>query len=92
MIACYVVLSEIGYMVGGAWLAHKPGLTGAMYHIVADAAMTSALFMAVGCIVYWLGQAQLDDLRGVFFKMPVTMALINAPTSRAIVITGPKST
>jgi len=74
MIACYVVLSEIGYMVGGAWLANEPGLTGAMYHVVADAAMTSALFMAVGCIVYRLGQAQLDDLRGVFFKMPVTMA------------------
>ena len=74
MIACYMVLSEIGYMVGGAWLANEPGLTGAMYHVVADAAMTSALFMAVGCIVYRLGQEQLSDLKGVFFKMPVTMA------------------
>ena len=73
-LASYFVLSEIGYMVGGAWLANKPGLTGAMVHIVADAAMTSALFMAIGCIVYRLGQAQLDDLKGVFFKMPVTMA------------------
>ncbi len=73
-LASYFVLSEIGYMVGGAWLANKPGLTGAMYHIVADAAMTSALFMAIGCIVYRLGQAQLNDLKGVFFKMPVTMA------------------
>ena len=73
MIACYFVISEIGYMVGGAWLANKPGLTGAMYHLVADAAMTSALFMAIGCIVYRLGQAQLESLRGVFFKMPVTM-------------------
>ena len=36
--------------------------------------MTSALFMAVGCIVYRLGQVNLDDLKGVFFKMPVTMA------------------
>ncbi len=74
MIACYFVISEIGYMVGGAWLANKPSLTGAMYHVVADAAMTSALFMAVGCIVYRLGQVNLDDLKGVFFKMPVTMA------------------
>ena len=73
-LASYFVLSEIGYMVGGAWLANKPGLTGAMVHVVADAAMTSALFMAIGCIVYRLGQAQLDDLKGVFFKMPVTMA------------------
>ena len=53
--------------------SNKPGLTGAMYHLVADAAMTSALFMAIGCIVYRLGQAQLESLRGVFFKMPVTM-------------------
>jgi len=73
-IASYFIVSEIGYMVGGAWLANKPGLTGAMVHVVADAAMTSALFMAIGCIVYRLGQAQLDGLKGVFFKMPVTMA------------------
>ena len=74
MIACYFIISEIGYMVGGAWLANRPGLTGAMYHLVADAAMASALFMAIGCIVYRLGQSQLSDLKGVFFRMPVTMA------------------
>jgi len=33
-LASYFVLSEIGYMVGGAWLANKPGVTGAMYHVV----------------------------------------------------------
>ena len=71
-IACYIVISEIGYMVGGAWLANTPGLKGAIYHVVADAAMTSAIFMVIGCIIYRLGQAELKKLDGLFYKMPVT--------------------
>ena len=71
-IACYFIVSEIGYMVGGAWLANEPGLKGAIYHVVADAAMTSAIFMVIGCIIYRLGQAELKKLDGLFYKMPVT--------------------
>ena len=59
-------------MVGGAWLANAPGLKGAIYHVVADAAMTSAIFMVIGCIIYRLGQAELKKLDGLFYKMPVT--------------------
>ena len=30
----YLIIAEIGYMVGGAWLGNANGLTGAIYHIV----------------------------------------------------------
>ena len=71
-IACFFIVSEIGYMVGGAWLANEPGLKGAIFHVVADAAMTSAIFMVIGCIIHRLGQAELKKLDGLFYKMPVT--------------------
>ena len=71
-IACYFIVSEIGYMVGGAWLANEPGLKGAIYHIIADAAMTSAIFMVIGCILFRIGQVELKKLDGLYYKMPLT--------------------
>ena len=36
----YIVVAEVGYMVGGAWLGNRAGMTGAILHIVNDALMT----------------------------------------------------
>jgi len=40
---CYIIVAEVGYMVGGVWLANESGLTGAVYHIFADGMMTLCL-------------------------------------------------
>jgi multicomponent Na+:H+ antiporter subunit D len=68
----YLIVAEIGYMVGGIWLGNAQGITGATYHIMADAMMTSCLFMAVGCFIYKLGDANISSLAGIFKKMPLT--------------------
>jgi multicomponent Na+:H+ antiporter subunit D len=68
----YIIVAEIGYMVGGAWLANASGLTGAVYHILADALMTLCLFMAVGAIVYRTGNRSLAAMHRIFQHMPVT--------------------
>jgi multicomponent Na+:H+ antiporter subunit D len=70
----YIIVAEVGYMVGGAWLANTPGMTGAILHIVNDALMTLCLFLAVAAIVYKLGSGEFDKLQGIYRKMPVTMA------------------
>jgi multicomponent Na+:H+ antiporter subunit D len=70
----YLIVAEIGYMVGGAWLGNALGLTGAIYHIGADALMTACLFMAVGCVAYSTGSTRLEDFRGAFYRAPWTMA------------------
>jgi len=70
----YIIVCEIGYMVGGAWLGNTLGLTGAILHIVNDALMTFALFLCVGNMVYRLGRVDISDLSGLFGKMPWTMA------------------
>jgi len=70
----YIIVCEIGYMVGGAWLGNTLGMTGAILHILNDALMTFALFLAVGNMVYKLKGVDLKDLQGLFGKMPWTMA------------------
>lgn len=69
----YLIIAEVGYMVGGAWLANEYGITGAILHILNDALMTLCLFMAAGAIIYKVGGQQLTDLKGIFRRMPVTM-------------------
>jgi len=69
----YIIVCEIGYMVGGAWMGNQLGMTGAILHILNDAVMTFALFLAVGNMVYKLGRVDLADLSGLFAKMPWTM-------------------
>jgi len=69
----YVIVAEVGYMVGGAWLGNRAGMTGAILHIVNDALMTLCVFLVVGNIVYKLKGYAFEDLKGLVRKMPFTM-------------------
>ncbi|MEX1300338.1 MAG: proton-conducting transporter membrane subunit [Desulfotignum sp.] len=70
----YIIVCEIGYMVGGAWLGNTLGMTGAILHILNDALMTFALFLALGNIIYLRKQVAFTNLQGLFAAMPWTMA------------------
>lgn len=69
----YLIVAEVGYMVGGAWIGNEIGLTGAAYHILSDAAMTFCLFLAVSIIVLRTGDHRLSAFNGLFKTMPLTM-------------------
>ncbi|MDX9708136.1 MAG: proton-conducting transporter membrane subunit [Trichloromonas sp.] len=70
----FIIVAEVGYMVGGVWLANTQGMTGAILHIVNDALMTLCLFLAAAAIYYRTGSLKLENLNGLYRKMPVTMA------------------
>lgn len=70
----YIIIAEVGYMVGGVWLANGYGLTGAILHILNDALMTLCLFFVAGIVAYKLKNTALVDMKGIYRKMPVTMA------------------
>jgi len=70
----YIIVAEVGYMVGGVFLANANGLTGALLHIVNDALMTLCLFLAVAAIIYRQRSVELVSLQGIFYRMPWTMA------------------
>ena len=73
-ILAYVVVAEVGYMVGGFWLGNRAGMTGAILHIVNDAMMTLCIFLAAGTILYKTKGDSFDYLKGLFKKMPFSMA------------------
>jgi len=70
----FIIVAEVGYMVGGVWLANTQGMTGAILHIVNDALMTLCLFLAAAAIHYRTGSLKLENLNGLYRRMPVTMA------------------
>jgi multicomponent Na+:H+ antiporter subunit D len=69
----YIIIAEVGYMVGGAWLGNRAGITGAILHIVNDALMTLCVFMVVNNVAYKIKGSAFEDLRGLIRTMPFTM-------------------
>lgn len=74
----YVIVAEVGYMVGGAWLGNRAGMTGAVLHILNDALMTLCVFLAAGNLAYRLDGCGFQRLYGAFRSMPGTMAAFAA--------------
>jgi len=71
----YLIVVEVGYMVGGVWLANDWGMTGAVYHIISDAFMTLCLFVAAGLFRRQTQAHSITSLdQPLVKKMPFTMA------------------
>ena len=70
----YIIIAEVGYMVGGFFLGNRLSISGAVLHIINDAAMTLTLFLAAGIFLWKTGGPFRSDLKGLFAKMPFTMA------------------
>jgi multicomponent Na+:H+ antiporter subunit D len=73
-VLAYIIVAEVGYMVGGLWLGNRAAITGAVLHIVNDAVMTLCVFLAAGCILYRTGHDRFENFRGLFRTMPFSMA------------------
>ncbi|MFQ5845945.1 MAG: proton-conducting transporter membrane subunit, partial [Planctomycetota bacterium] len=69
----YSSVAQIGYMVLGISFASVTGLTGGIVHLFNHALTKGGLFLALGCIGFRLGSVDLDDLRGIGRRMPLTM-------------------
>ena len=72
-ILAFLIIAEVGYMVGGVWLADEMGMVGSIYHIIADAFMTLCVFLFAGIIFTKTGRRDLSAMEGLFTKMPLTM-------------------
>ena len=70
----YSSIAQIGYMILGISFASVTGLTAAILHLFNHALMKGALFLALGCVVYRLGMANMEQMRGLGRRMPWTMA------------------
>jgi multicomponent Na+:H+ antiporter subunit D len=75
-ILVYIIVAEVGYMVGGLWIGNRISISGSILHIVNDAAMTLCVFLAAAGLQFKLKGDSFIALRGSFRKMPYTMAAL----------------
>ncbi|MEW6263675.1 MAG: monovalent cation/H+ antiporter subunit D family protein [Thermodesulfobacteriota bacterium] len=73
---CYLIVTEIGYIMIGVASGNRSGLTGSIFHIANDMFMMALLFMTVGAIQAHFGTRKIAELTGLHRKMPVTAALL----------------
>ncbi len=68
----YHSISQMGYILLGIGLGTELGLAGGLYHLVNHAIFKGLLFLCMGAVIYSTGMRKLDDLGGLWKKMPVT--------------------
>jgi multicomponent Na+:H+ antiporter subunit D len=70
----YSSVAQIGYIALGISLFSVTGLTAAIVHLFNHAIIKTALFMALGCIIFRTGSTSIASLAGIGRRMPWTMA------------------
>ena len=72
---CYIIVAEIGYMVGGIGIANATAIKGAIFHIINDMFMAACLFLIAGIVMHETGGHDISDFTGMFRRMPFTAAI-----------------
>ena len=68
----YHSVSQIGYILLGIGLGTELGLAGGLYHMVNHAIFKGLLFLCMGAVIYSTGTRKLDNLGGLWKRMPIT--------------------
>ena len=70
----YSSIAQIGYMTLGISLVNLDGLTGGLVHLFNHALIKGGLFLVVACIGFRIASTQIEDMRGLGRRMPLTTA------------------
>lgn len=68
----YSTVSQLGYIVMGAALAHQLGIIGGAMHIATHAFGKITLFFAAGAIMVASHKTEISQMRGLGWVMPIT--------------------
>jgi len=69
----YSTVSQISYILFGLFLLESTAAEGALLHTVFHSVMKTSLFLCAGALIMYGGTADVDEMRGIGKKMPVTM-------------------
>lgn len=72
----YSSVAQIGYMIIGLGLVTTAGLQASILHIFNHALMKGALFMALATVIWRLGKADMESIRGLGRRMPLTFTAL----------------
>ena len=68
----YSSVAQVGYIVLGLSLASVSGVTASVLHVLNHAMIKGGLFLAMGCFAVRLPSSDLNSLRGIGWRMPIT--------------------
>lgn len=71
----YVIIAEIGFIIGGIGVGNATAMIGAIFHIVNDALMVACLFLVAGMVTYQTNGQRIADFKGIFKNMPMTAVI-----------------
>ena len=69
----YSTISQLSYILLGAFTLHPLGLTGAIVHMVSHSLLKITLFFSAGIIAKETGKVNISELRGVGWRLPWTL-------------------
>ncbi len=72
----YSSVAQVGYMALGIGFASAAGLTATLVHLFNHALMKGALFMAIGAIIYRIGDCRMEQIHGLGKAMPWTFGAV----------------
>ncbi|MEF3254427.1 MAG: hypothetical protein K6348_02505 [Deferribacterales bacterium] len=93
MMYAYSSIGQIGYIILGATMLNISGIVGSIYHFASHAVVKGGLFVVSGLIFYLLGTTKIDDVKGLYYKMPYTsfaflifaLAMIGVPLTSGFI-------
>ena len=68
----FIIVAEIGYIVGGLWIGHPDSIAASIYHILADSLMTLSLFMIAGTVLFYLKSEKTSAFALTFRQLRIT--------------------
>ncbi|MCD6269585.1 MAG: Na(+)/H(+) antiporter subunit D [Deltaproteobacteria bacterium] len=72
-ILAYHIVSQVGYMVCGIGIGTALAINGACAHAYAHILYKALLFMGVGAVLEMTGKSKLNELGGLYKRMPVAL-------------------
>lgn len=69
----YSTVSQLSYILFGLAVLNPVALTGSLLHVVFHAFIKIVLFLCAGAIIHETGCENVDELRGIGKKMPITL-------------------
>ncbi|MBA1333763.1 MAG: Na(+) H(+) antiporter subunit D [Firmicutes bacterium] len=73
----YSSVVQMGYIFLALSLFNRTGFTGALFQILNHALTKTLLFLSAGNIKYYTGKESIEQLKGIGYRMPVTMAVFS---------------
>ncbi|WP_246052065.1 Na(+)/H(+) antiporter subunit D [Desulfobotulus mexicanus] len=72
-ILAYHIVSQVGYMVCGIGIGTAMAVNGAVAHAYAHILYKALLFMGAGAVLEMTGRSKLNELGGLYAKMPLAL-------------------